>query len=89
MFGLLHASKYDAVLLDAEMPIRNPIELYRTVRELRPDTAVLLWSVHNSAVGAGPGLKVGACDFAMKACHITEIVDRVRLAIRAGHPSEA
>jgi len=57
---------YDLLLLDIKMPGMDGIEVLSKVRELSPDTIVVMMTAHGSIESAVESMKMGARDYLMK-----------------------
>jgi signal transduction histidine kinase len=62
----LHATDYDAIAADIKMPGMDGIELLRRIRDLQPDTPVLLITGHGEHDLAIQALRGGAHDYVQK-----------------------
>jgi two-component system response regulator HydG len=58
--------EFDAVLSDIKMPGKSGIELVSELRELRPDTPVVLMTAFGSIESAVEAMRVGALDYVTK-----------------------
>jgi DNA-binding NtrC family response regulator len=58
--------EFDAVLSDIKMPGRSGIELVAALRELRPDTPVVLMTAFGSINSAVESMRAGALDYVTK-----------------------
>lgn len=75
--GLTHlsANSFDAILLDIQMPGMNGFEVLKKIKELDPNSAVIMISAHSSLENAVKATKLGAFDF------IEKPIDREKLLI--------
>jgi two-component system, OmpR family, KDP operon response regulator KdpE len=80
--SLLHAVRFDAVLLDINLPDINGIEVCRAIREASPRLPVIMLTVHDGEDCKVEALESGADDYVTKPFHIGELIARLRLAIR-------
>jgi DNA-binding NarL/FixJ family response regulator len=74
-------TKLDLVLLDLTMPEMNGLEVTTAVREISPETEVLVLSMHFSDELAREVLRCGAIGYMLKSdieSELIEAVDRVR-----------
>jgi two-component system, OmpR family, KDP operon response regulator KdpE len=74
--------RYDAVLLDINMPGIGGIEACRTLRRLAPALPILMLTVRDSEDDKIDALDAGADDFITKPFHVGELTARVRSAVR-------
>src|SRR6266571_941138 len=78
---LLTATSYDLVLSDVKMPGLGGIALLGKIKELSPDTAVLLVTAFTTAEQAVEAMKLGAYDYIAKPFKVEEIKVLVRNAL--------
>jgi two-component system, OmpR family, KDP operon response regulator KdpE len=74
--------KYDAVLLDINMPGKSGIETCGELRTMRPRLAILMVSVSDDHERKVKALEAGADDYVIKPFHIRELTARIRAALR-------
>jgi two-component system KDP operon response regulator KdpE len=74
--------KYDAVLLDINMPGKGGIETCTDLRRMRPRLAILMLSVNDDFERKIKALESGADDYITKPFHIRELTARIRAALR-------
>ncbi len=75
------AMKYDAVLLDLMLPIRNGDEVLRHIRS-KGDVPVIIISTKDSDVEKAVNLGLGADDYLAKPFSMLELVARVKAVLR-------
>src|SRR6266705_470872 len=63
---LIQEHDYDAIVSDVKMPGMDGLELLTHIRELRPDTPVLLFTGHGEHGLAIQALRGGAYDYILK-----------------------
>lgn len=68
---------YDVVLLDIRLPGVNGIELLKIIRNIRPDTAVIVVSAYSTVELAVEAMKLGATDFMQKPFLVDELLFRL------------
>ncbi len=78
---LLAATNYDLVISDVKMPGLDGIALLGKIKELSPDTAVLLVTAFTTAEQAVEAMKLGAYDYIAKPFKVEEIKVLVRNAL--------
>jgi two-component system, OmpR family, KDP operon response regulator KdpE len=74
--------KYDAVLLDINMPGKSGIETCAELRKMRPRMAILVVSVSDDHERKVKALEAGADDYVTKPFHIRELTARIRASLR-------
>jgi len=74
--------KYDAVLLDINMPGKSGIETCADLRKMRPRLAILMLSVSDDHERKVKALEAGADDYVTKPFHMRELTARIRAALR-------
>jgi two-component system, OmpR family, KDP operon response regulator KdpE len=74
--------RYDAVLLDVNMPGIGGIDTCRTLRRLAPGLPILMLTVRDSEDDKIHALDAGADDYITKPFHVGELTARVRSAVR-------
>jgi two-component system, OmpR family, KDP operon response regulator KdpE len=80
--SFVRTERYDAVLLDINMPGRGGIEACRSLRRLAPGLPILMLTVRDSADDKIDALDAGADDYITKPFHVGELTARVRSAVR-------
>ncbi len=74
--------KYDAVLLDINMPGKSGIETCAELRKMRPRLAILIVSVNDDYDRRVQALEAGADDYVTKPFHMRELTARIRASLR-------
>ncbi len=87
--SLLKTSRFDAVLLDLNMPGIGGVETCRRVRRFSPRLPILVISVIDSEDHKVEALDAGADDYTTKPFSMRELTARLRAAIRRVEMSEA
>ena len=80
--ALCRIVKYDAVLLDVNMPGKGGIDTCKELRRLMPKLAILMLSVNDDEERKVDALESGADDYITKPFHIRELTARIRSALR-------
>ena len=70
--------KPDIVLMDISMPELNGIEATRQIMENRPDTRVMVLSMHSDQRYIAECLKAGAVGYILKDCPTEELLTAIR-----------
>jgi two-component system KDP operon response regulator KdpE len=80
--GFVRRERYDAALLDINMPGVGGIEACRAIRKLSPRLAILMLTVRDCAEDKIQALDAGADDYVTKPFHVGELMARVRATTR-------
>ena len=78
------ALKPDVVIMDLMMPEMDGVEATRRLKELRPETKVLILTTFTSADGIGHALEAGASGAIVKTTELTEFLSAIRTAAAGG-----
>jgi len=81
---MIRARKYDVVLTDIKLPVRDGMEVLRETKNVSPDTEVLVMTAYGTLDSAAQAMKMGAADYLQKPFSIPELEMRVQKAIRLG-----
>jgi two-component system KDP operon response regulator KdpE len=87
--ALCRIVRYEAVLLDINMPGKDGIETCRELRRLLPRLAILMLSVNDDYERKIEALEAGADDYVTKPFHMRELTARIRSALRRSRASAA
>src|SRR5580693_10643641 len=87
--ALCRIVRYEAVLLDINMPGKDGIETCRDLRRLLPRIAILMLSVNDDHERKIEALEAGADDYVTKPFHMRELTARIRSALRRSRASSA
>ncbi len=71
---------FDAVLLDLAMPGMDGIETLKRLRELNPDSQVVLLTGHATVAKATEAMRLGALDVLEKPIDIEVLVEKIEQA---------
>jgi len=80
--ALCRIVRYEAVLLDINMPGKDGIETCRELRRLMPRIAIIMLSVNDDHERKIEALEAGADDYVTKPFHMRELTARIRSALR-------
>ncbi len=80
--ALCRVTKYDAVLLDINMPGKSGVDTCIELRRMMPQLAILMVSVNDDPEWKIRALEAGADDYVIKPFHIRELAARIRAALR-------
>jgi signal transduction histidine kinase/ActR/RegA family two-component response regulator len=72
----------DVVILDVKTPGMEGLGALREFKTVRPLTEVILLSAHTTVESAIEGIKLGAFDYLIKPCDVTQLVDQIAKAKR-------
>jgi two-component system, NarL family, invasion response regulator UvrY len=78
MLGKLHQNKYTVVLLDISMPGRSGLDLLREIKQISPETAILMLSIHPEEQYAIRAFKLGASGYLTKSSVPEELIFAVQ-----------
>ncbi len=81
--SLVKANAFDVVLLDFLMPDMNGIETLKTLKEIRPDIAVIMISAYSNRKTEEEAISLGASDFVMKPFDLSRLVEKIEQAVMA------
>ena len=76
--------KYDIIVLDISMPGQSGLEVLKELRQKRPNTAVLVLSIHPEENYAVRVLKAGAAGYINKSSASDELVQAIRTVVAGG-----
>lgn len=76
--NLVRGKGYDTIIIDVNMPDMNGLQLLTEVKQLRPETPVLMISAHADKAVMGQALAAGATDFIAKPFDRDKFVKAVR-----------
>lgn len=78
----LLAFSYDIVILDIMLPDGNGLDLLNMLKDLHPETGVLIVSAKNALDDKIKGLNLGADDYLTKPFHLPELNARLKAIYR-------
>jgi two-component system KDP operon response regulator KdpE len=87
--ALCHVVRYEAVLLDINIPGNRGIDTCRELRRILPCAAIFLLSLNNDYESKIEALESGADDYVTKPFHMQELTARIRSALRCIRASSA
>lgn len=85
--GLVRANRYDAIIVDMNMPNMSGLEFLVVVKQLRRDIPVLMISGHASEALIASALEAGASDFIPKPFDRNKIVSAVKHSLELSRSS--
>ncbi len=71
----------DVVFMDVRMPGMNGIEATRAIRQGKPDTRVILFTVDESRASIAEAIQAGVSGYLLKDVGVDELVNAARLAL--------
>ncbi len=86
--SFVRTERYDAILLDINMPGMGGIEACRTIRSLSPRLPIVMVTVRDHDDDKVEALDAGADDYVTKPFHVRELMARVRAAVRRSHATQ-
>jgi len=72
--------EFDVVVLDIKMPGMDGIETLKKIKELAPDTAIIILTGHATLETGIQAIREGAYDYLMKPCNIEDLAAKIREA---------
>src|SRR5437868_361857 len=77
----LEKSTFDAAILDIRMPGLTGIEVLEQLKQISPDTEVVIMTGHASVETAIDAVRLGAFDYITKPCKLAQIETILRKAV--------
>src|SRR5438270_1757830 len=77
----LEKSTYDAAILDLRMPGLTGIEVLEQLKQVSPDTEVVIMTGHASVETAIDAVRLGAFDYITKPCKLAQIETILRKTV--------
>ena len=81
-------SRYDAVLLDINMPGMGGVSACKEIKNIAPAVSILMLTVRDSPDDKVEAFECGADDYITKPFHMRELTARVKAAVRRSHAFE-
>lgn len=78
----IRSRKYDLVLSDVKLPVKDGMEVLRETKFISPDTEVVMMTAYGNVDTAATAMKLGASDFLQKPFSIPELEMRVEKVLR-------
>lgn len=73
----IRAGKFDVVLLDMNMADKNGNEVLKEIKQISPDTQVIILTGYASASAGREGLGSGACDYLIKPVEFETLYEKL------------
>jgi len=80
----VNKKKYDIIILDISMPGRSGLEILKDLKQKRPNSAVLILSIHPEEHYAVRVLKAGASGYINKSSASDELEQAIRTVVAGG-----
>src|SRR5204863_3811810 len=77
----LEKNTFDAAILDLRMPGLTGIEVLEQLKQVSPDTEVIIMTGHASVETAIDAVRLGAFDYITKPCKLTQIETILRKVV--------
>ncbi|MEJ5366571.1 MAG: response regulator [Desulfosoma sp.] len=71
---------FDVVVLDVRMPGMDGLEVLKAIKTRWPLVEVILLTGHASVESGLQGMQLGAFDYVMKPCKLTDLLPKIELA---------
>ncbi len=81
-FYLASVNEYDVILLDIMLPIKDGIEVCKSLRTQNINTPIIMLTAKNSTEDTIRGLDIGANDYLAKPFSFNELLARIRVQLR-------
>lgn len=85
---MFDAGKYDAVILDINLPVKNGIQLCKEIREADEHLPVLMLTALGTTEDKLEGFEAGADDYLVKPFEFRELLARIRALLKRVHSKE-
>ncbi len=85
---LASVNDYDLILLDIMLPVKDGIEVCRTLRSNSINTPIIMLTAKDSIEDKIKGLDIGANDYLAKPFSFSELLARIRVQLRATNQNQ-
>ncbi|MDZ7818009.1 MAG: response regulator [Aliarcobacter sp.] len=79
---LANVNEYDLILLDIQLPIKDGIEVCKSLRNSNNQTPIIMLTAKDSIEDKIKGLDIGANDYLAKPFSFAELLARIRVQLR-------
>jgi DNA-binding NtrC family response regulator len=77
---ILRNESFDLAVLDFKMEDMDGIEVLKVFKVMEPKMPVIILTGHGSETAAREGIELGAFDYLLKPCELSDLVQRIRQA---------
>ncbi|XPV52657.1 MAG: response regulator [Halarcobacter ebronensis] len=85
---LASVNAYDLILLDIMLPVKDGIEVCKTLRADGINTPIIMLTAKDSIEDKIKGLDIGANDYLAKPFSFSELLARIRVQLRATNQNQ-
>jgi two-component system, OmpR family, copper resistance phosphate regulon response regulator CusR len=82
---LASVNEYDLILLDIQLPVKNGIEVCKSLRASNNQTPIIMLTAKDSIEDKIKGLDIGANDYLAKPFSFAELLARIRVQLRSNN----
>lgn len=84
--ALFKSSRFDVVILDIKLPKLSGIEILKKMKQISPNTEIIMITGYSDIRSAVEAIKLGACDYVTKPFKLDELLTLVRHSIQKKPP---
>jgi len=74
---ILRNESFDIAVLDLKMEEMDGIEVLKVFKAMEPNMPVIILTGHGSETAAREGIDLGAFDYLVKPCDLSELIERI------------
>lgn len=78
----IHLYHYDIIIVDVNLPDGSGIDLIKEMKQINPETGIIVITARNSLENKIEGLELGADDYITKPFDLAELIARIRALSR-------
>ena len=82
---LASVNEYDLILLDIQLPVKDGIEVCKSLRDSNNQTPIIMLTAKDSIEDKIKGLGIGANDYLAKPFSFAELLARIRVQLRSNN----
>ena len=82
---LASVNEYDLILLDIQLPLKDGIEVCKSLRDSNNQTPIIMLTAKDSIEDKIKGLDIGANDYLAKPFSFAELLARIRVQLRSNN----